>query len=139
MPALNTNDIAQAQFHNRSPRHPPRTLRTPPTHTERERERERDARARVQVGAETGWFWLDTWRYMYLNEPTDGISNSINSSSSSSSGESVGGGGAPFPGKMLGGEACMWSEQVLLIRFDPVLQNNSQIHNDFGLDKAKFT
>ncbi|KAJ3445196.1 beta-hexosaminidase [Anaeramoeba flamelloides] len=61
--------------------------------------------AKIQALASFGWYldqqhpndkeyyeWMDTWKGMYYNEPTNGIE----------SGEEY----------ILGGEACMWSEQV---------------------------
>eukprot|EP00937_MAST-01D_sp_MAST-1D-sp2_P006976 g6976.t1 len=49
----------------------------------------------VPVANQTGWFWLDTWRHMYGRDPTAGLGLS-----------------AAEQRMVLGGEACMWSEQV---------------------------
>ena len=47
----------------------------------------------VPVGHSTGWFWLDTWQDMFGVEPLEGIA-------------------AKDTKAVIGGEACMWSEQV---------------------------
>ena len=49
----------------------------------------------VPVDGKEGWFWLDTWRHMYSVEPTAGIHLT-----------------PAQEALILGGEACMWSEQV---------------------------
>ena len=55
----------------------------------------------VPVDNETSWFWEDTWRFMYLNDPEN-----IDPAISSATYEMVN------SGAVLGGEASMWSEQV---------------------------
>jgi hexosaminidase len=59
-------------------------------------------------GSKTGWFWLDTWKDMYLVEPEP---PKLAHAASSTSGAKI--------GRMLGGEACMWSEQVDATSFEP--------------------
>ena len=48
----------------------------------------------VPVDGETGWFWLDTWAQMYGVDPAAGAYS------------------GPGAGRLLGGEASMWTEQV---------------------------
>jgi hypothetical protein len=47
----------------------------------------------VPVGHSTGWFWLDTWQDMFGVEPLAGLAEADAAA-------------------VVGGEACMWSEQV---------------------------
>ena len=55
----------------------------------------------VPVDGRTSWFWVDTWRDMYLRDPTGGLNLTAAQAMS-----------------VLGGEACMWSEQVDAATFD---------------------
>ena len=55
----------------------------------------------VPVDGRTSWFWVDTWRDMYLVDPTKGLNLSTAQAK-----------------RVLGGEACMWSEQVDEHTFD---------------------
>jgi hexosaminidase len=57
-------------------------------------------------GSKTGWFWLDTWKDMYMVEPEPPKSTTSPAAGIQS-------------GKMLGGEAAMWSEQVDATSFEP--------------------
>lgn len=55
----------------------------------------------VPVDNMTSWFWEDTWRFMYLNDPEEidpDISSIVRDEENT--------------GTVLGGEASMWSEQV---------------------------
>lgn len=53
-----------------------------------------EVHAQVPVDGETGWFWLDTWQQMYNVDPTAGSYS------------------GPGAGRVVGGEANMWTEQV---------------------------
>lgn len=85
----------------------------------------------VPVDNATHWFWLDTWADMYGVDPTPPIvtapvptpvfatlplPNTGNTSGGAAG--AAGGRGAAFVGKVLGGEANMWSEQVSALSLD---------------------
>ena len=67
----------------------------------------------VPVDNQTSWFWMDTWRFMYLNDPEGDVSSYRRSEMD---GRDVN--KPPPPGTILGGEASMWSEQVDPTSFD---------------------
>ena len=64
----------------------------------------------VPVDNATHWFWLDTWADMYSVNPSPfRVSDTLNM---------ISGATGKIVGKVLGGEANMWSEQVSALSLD---------------------
>eukprot|EP00943_MAST-04B_sp_MAST-4B-sp1_P005562 g5562.t1 len=75
----------------------------------------------VPVDNETSWFWMDTWRFMYLNDPEGDVVEVIGEEGEEVSNEAkvrLNTKSSPPQGTILGGEASMWSEQVDPTSFD---------------------
>ena len=73
----------------------------------------------VPIDNETSWFWMNTWRFMYLNDPEGDIAESEATASKVNEATNEDADFLKTPqGNILGGEASMWSEQVDPTSFD---------------------